>query len=1070
MRRAPNADLLCRKISLGSCWRTYFDKRRETNYVSKIKTGTGRTSPLPDVIVREFESYYRQLYDMEGTTGRVIAPPAISRYLQDRIHTTLSPDDTESLSAPFTEVELLTVMKLMKKGKSPGPDGLSLEYYQHFATELYPRMLSAFQSVGADTSFYPHTVAATIAVIPKPGKDESECRNYRPISLLNTDAKIFAKLLAERLKPFLSKLVRPDQVGFIPGREARDATSRALGAVAYAKKTGEGVVLLSMDAEKAFDKVSWSFLFLVLRQMGLHTFLDQIQALYTNPSARIRVNGALSAPIPICNGTRQGCPLSPLLFALYLEPLLEAVRSTDSITGIQGTSTHHVVSAYADDLLFMLTNADTSLPAVTKVLLDFGEVSGFRVNMDKSELLNVNLSQARVARLKRAVPFTWCKDRLKYLGIWISPSPALRYALNYQPLLDVFVSELSGWSKKFISWTGRINTLKMNVVPRLLYVLQTVPISLPANFFKLFRTAALRFIWPQGGPRVSWDLVEQVRICSHEVPSCPICLYPPVAAKITRCGHIFCWACILHYLSLSEKDWSRCPICYSSIVRKDLKSVVATETRFYAVGDTITMQLMKREKGVLVAMPISKWMRLDEPIHLGDEEHSEFSKLLLASQDQILNQVIANEKEALLEQHRVEQDTPEACFIEAAIQELKDREDRLGVPANTKVEDDSSSMEALKLNVTPERLIPGLPNKVVQYSSAFDEEIIDEQISQESEPLVDFTAEDAQPPLEDPPTLEEDLEQKYEHSASYSRQASSDTNAHYYYFYQAEDGQHLFLHPVNVRSLVHEYGSLDHCPEKITAAVVEIDGFTMTEEVRRRHRYLCHLPLTGEFSICEMALLPPTVSPETLMFFADEVEKRKRLRQRKARDERRREKRIEIEENRKQGKYPEVHIALENLLQFPAVSSTSELPVTGQDAPWSIPESHGSFSSISSSPVSQIGAESPREHLLTPEDDSRSPSFAQMLMAGKAKAESWPKAVPKKENPLNPAPADSDGESDSSERVPVPSFQNSFSQAMEAAFLKLDTALPTPLPVEKGGKKKKKQQKLLFSTSIVHTK
>uniref|UniRef100_A0A8C5LZY4 Ring finger protein 10 n=1 Tax=Leptobrachium leishanense TaxID=445787 RepID=A0A8C5LZY4_9ANUR len=526
-------------------------------------------------------------------------------------------------------------------------------------------------------------------------------------------------------------------------------------------------------------------------------------------------------------------------------------------------------------------------------------------------------------------------------------------------------------------------------------------------------------------------------------------------------------------------------------------SVVATETRFYAVGDTITMQLMKREKGVLVAMPISKWMRLDEPIHLGDEEHSEFSKLLLASQDQILNQVIANEKEALLEQHRVEQDTPEACFIEAAIQELKDREDRLGVPSNTKVEDASSSMEALKLNVTPERLIPGLPNKqVVQYSSAFDEEIIDEQISQESEPLADFTAEDAQPPLEDPPTLEEDLEQKYEHSASYSRQASSDTNAHYYYFYQAEDGQHLFLHPVNVRSLVHEYGSLDHCPEKITAAVVEIDGFTMTEEVRRRHRYLCHLPLTCEFSICEMALLPPTVSPETLMFFADEVEKRKRLRQRKARDERRREKRIEIEENRKQGKCkflcipswilhpvmqilqafelyehnpiiwalftdPEVHIALENLLQFPAVSSTSELPVTGQDAPWSIPESHGSFSSISSSPVSQIGAESPREHLLTPEDDSRSPSFAQMLMAGKAKAESWPKAVPKK---------DSDGESDSSERVPVPSFQNSFSQAMEAAFLKLDTALPTPLPVEKGGKKKKKQQKLLFSTSIVHTK
>uniref|UniRef100_A0A8C5LLZ2 Reverse transcriptase domain-containing protein n=1 Tax=Leptobrachium leishanense TaxID=445787 RepID=A0A8C5LLZ2_9ANUR len=434
-----------------------------------------------------------------------MASPEVSSYLRDKIHTTMTPEDCAMLSVPFTAGELAVVLKLMKAGKSPGPDGLPVEYYKHFAQDLSPRMLSVFNSVGADASFHPHTIEATIAVIPKPGKDGSECKNYRPISLLNADAKIFAKLLAERLKPFLPKLVRPDQVGFIPGREARDATARAIGAVAYAKQTGEGVILLSMDAEKAFDRVSWPFLFQVLRRMGLpDIFLDQVQALYTNPSARIRVNGVLSAPIPIYNGTRQGCPLSPLLFALYLEPLLEAVRSTDSITGIQGASRSHVVSAYADDLLFMLTNAETALPAVRKVLSAFGEVAGFRVNMDKSEVLNVNLSQRCVARLKRSVPFSWCTDRIKYLGIWIAPSPAQLYALNYQPLLDVFVSDLSGWTKKFISWTGRINTLKMNVVPRLLYVLQTVPISLPLDFFKRFRTAALRFIWPKGGPRVGY--------------------------------------------------------------------------------------------------------------------------------------------------------------------------------------------------------------------------------------------------------------------------------------------------------------------------------------------------------------------------------------------------------------------------------------------------------------------------------------------------------------------------------------------------------------------------------------
>ncbi|XP_075071139.1 E3 ubiquitin-protein ligase RNF10 isoform X2 [Mixophyes fleayi] len=498
---------------------------------------------------------------------------------------------------------------------------------------------------------------------------------------------------------------------------------------------------------------------------------------------------------------------------------------------------------------------------------------------------------------------------------------------------------------------------------------------------------------------VSWDLVEQVRICSHEVPSCPICLYPPVAAKITRCGHIYCWPCILHYLSLSEKDWSRCPICYSSIMKKDLKSVIATERCLYAVGDTITMQLMRREKGVLVAMPKSKWMKLDEPIHLGDEEHTLFSKLLLASRDQILKQVIAKEKAALLEQYNVEREMPEACFIEAAIQELKDRQDSLQVPRQQDVEATAVSMEALTLDTKCEERLPGLDNKVVQYLSAFDEVVIDLPDEDLGPALSPTTVEPVS--VEDNDLGTEEAASCVSHSQQETVPSGPLTNPHYYYFYQAVDGQHVYLHPVNVRCLVHEYGSLERCPETITASVVEIDGFTVSEDVRRRHRYLCHLPLTCEFSICEMALGPPAVSQETLAYFADEVEKRKRLRQRKARDERRREKRIEIEENKKQGKYPEVHIALENFQQFPAVSSTTEPTLPGPLSLMSAADTQSlSPSPLSCSPVSQAGsilgqgAESPID---TPvEDDAKFPSFAQMLRVGKAKAESWPKATVKK--------------------------------------------------------------------------
>uniref|UniRef100_A0A8C7UV41 E3 ubiquitin-protein ligase RNF10 n=1 Tax=Oncorhynchus mykiss TaxID=8022 RepID=A0A8C7UV41_ONCMY len=439
---------------------------------------------------------------------------------------------------------------------------------------------------------------------------------------------------------------------------------------------------------------------------------------------------------------------------------------------------------------------------------------------------------------------------------------------------------------------------------------------------------------------VNWDCVQQVRIYSHEVPSCPICLYPPVAAHITRCGHIFCWPCMLHYLSLSDKSWSKCPICYESVHSDDLKSVVAMETRQYAVGDLITMCLMRREKGALVAMPSSQWVKVEEPILFGDVHLSPYSKLLLASREQVLG-LVAEEKAALQGQLTQGEDAT-ACFIQSAL---------------------------CNLQVT-------LTNYLCTYS----------------------------------------------------------------FVLPAEDCQQMFLHPVNVRCLQREYGSLEASPHTITATVVEIEGQTITEEIRRRHRYLAHLPLTCEFSICELALQPPTLSKETLDSFADDLEKRKRLRQKKARDEKRRERRIEMEENKKQGKYPEVHIGLENLQQFPAFGSP---PHNGS------PQVYPEF-------------------LLAPPSALTSSA---MLRDGKARADAGPWTTPKKEMLLAPPAADSDGESDVSDRVPVPSFQNSFSQAFEEALLILRTYPIPSLSDEKGGKKKKKQkQKLLFSTSMIHTK
>ncbi|XP_054466997.1 RING finger protein 10 [Anoplopoma fimbria] len=582
---------------------------------------------------------------------------------------------------------------------------------------------------------------------------------------------------------------------------------------------------------------------------------------------------------------------------------------------------------------------------------------------------------------------------------------------------------------------------------------------------------------------VNWDCVQQVRIYSHEVPSCPICLYPPLSARITRCGHIFCWPCMLHYLSLGDKSWSKCPICYEAVHTADLKSVVAMETKQYVAGDVITMRLMRREKGALVAMPSSQWVKVEEPVRFGDTCLSPYSKLLLTSATQVLS-FVAEEKAVLQAQLSQEGDA-QGCFIESALCLLQEREEMLLKQQKANVGDslDLSSLTLEEPSPVEEVVTTFSSTKpVLQYSSAFDDEVAEPE--EATAELPDFPESILESVLEEPPEAimeaapepQPDEEGPARQTES-GRPSASAVHGPYYYFYQADDCQQMFLHPVNVRCLLREYGSLEASPDSITATVVEIVGQSINEDIRRRHRYLAHLPLTCEFSICELALQPPILSKETLDTFADDLDKRKRLRQKKARDEKRREKRIEIEENKKQGKYPEVHIGLENFHHFPAFGSPPHNSSPQMQPDFTIAPS----SPLSSSPSSDgmrfpnWNGQSSSPIVGSVEEDSHCMSFAQMLRDGKARADAGPRITPKKDNLLAPPAADSDGESDGSERVPVPSFQNSFSQAFEKALLQLDNGpasapQPVVVPDEKGGKKKKKKQKLLFSTSMVHTK
>lgn len=183
--------------------------------------------------------------------------------------TKITDDDKVLLDAPITEQELKKAIQDTPNGKSLGPDGLTVLYYKKLQETLIPIMCSYMNGIGENWEMRKEALEASIAIIRKEGRDSTLCSSYRPISLLNVDTKLFAKILADRLKKIINEIVHSDQVGFVTGREGRDNGIKTLLVTEIMKDRGAPGLLLSMDAEKAFDRVDWGFMWDTLEEIGI---------------------------------------------------------------------------------------------------------------------------------------------------------------------------------------------------------------------------------------------------------------------------------------------------------------------------------------------------------------------------------------------------------------------------------------------------------------------------------------------------------------------------------------------------------------------------------------------------------------------------------------------------------------------------------------------------------------------------------------------------------------------------------------------------------------------------------
>ena len=464
-------------------------KHQTNNLISSVKDKHGHNVYKSNEILEESTKFYQKLYSKSDINSRNVdeylaSTPNIRR---------LNDDESNLCEGKLGEEECEKALLTMSLNKSPGLDGLTVEFYRTFWNDIKQLVVDSFNEASANGDLAESHKQSVMTLIFKKG-ERDDLKNYRPISLSNTDYKLLACALAQRLQKVISKLISPEQTAYIKQRYIGNNIRLLLDLIEYAKKTNKPGILLFLDFQKAFDTLNWDFIQKCMIKMGFKSdFCDWIKVIYKNPKAFVKINGYLSQTIYISRGIRQGCPLSALLFIICTEVLAQAIKNNEQIHGLEFTvngKTYEIKSSqYADDTCIFLQGANQIRPCLSTVQ-SFSTVSGLKLNLAKTEGLCIGSLHGTILNIEG---IKWPTTPIRYLGIYIGIDKRECEKRNWCDKLEKIQKLTDNWRRRNLTLIGKIMILRIFALPLLLYPATMLPT--PDGMIKKINKIFYNFIW-----------------------------------------------------------------------------------------------------------------------------------------------------------------------------------------------------------------------------------------------------------------------------------------------------------------------------------------------------------------------------------------------------------------------------------------------------------------------------------------------------------------------------------------------------------------------------------------------